>query len=59
MNLTKFLKGTITIGELEQLPNKYIQVLFKQYTKILLNPKAQEAYAQEQMADEIKDQMGG
>lgn len=59
MNLAKFLKGTTSIGELELLPNKYIQVLFKQYTTTLLSKDAQEKLVAEQVSDEVEESMGG
>lgn len=59
MNLSKFLKGTITIGELENLPNRYIQVIYKEYDTTMRNKELREANEAEQVQDEIEETMGG
>ena len=53
MNLSKFIKGTTSIGELEKLPNRYIQTIYKQYVDSMNDPKAQDAMAAEQLAEAI------
>ena len=51
MNLAKFLKGTTTIGELEKMPNRYIQTIYKEYVTTMNDPKATESIAAEQMVE--------
>jgi hypothetical protein len=55
MNLSRFLKGTITIGELENMPNRYIHTFYKQYTDMLKDEEAQKAKAAEDMVEEMAD----
>ena len=31
MNITKFIKGCTTVGELENMPNSYIHTIYKEY----------------------------
>ena len=59
MNIAKFLKGTTTIGELENMPNRYIQVFYKEYVNMLKKKKKREAHEAEQIQDEIEDEIGG
>lgn len=59
MNLSKFLKGTITMGELENMPNRYIQVIYKEYDTYMRDPKRQALMGEEALTDEIEDAMGG
>jgi hypothetical protein len=53
--LSKFLKGNVTISELENMPNRYIQSIYKQYTLFLKDQKAQESMAAEDMMEELED----
>lgn len=59
MNLSKFLKGTITMRELENMPNRYIQVIYKEYDTSLRDPKRKAMMEDEAITDEIEDAMGG
>lgn len=59
MNLSKFLKGTITMRELENMPNRYIQVIYKEYDTSLRDPKRKAMMEDEAIRDEIEDAMGG
>lgn len=53
MNLAKFLKGTITIGELELMPNRYIQTIYKEFVSASKDPKIAESMAAEEMVEAI------
>lgn len=55
MNLTKFMKGATTISELENLPNTYIQTIYKEYTEFMRDSKAQEG----RQAEEVVEALGG
>ena len=57
MNLTKFLKGCTTMGELENMPNSYSHTIFKQYTEMLKSKEAQEAVQGEEIVEDIEDNM--
>lgn len=59
MNLAKYLKGTTSIGELMNMPNRYIQVIYKQYVTMLNDKEKSEANQAEQMGDEIEEAMMG
>jgi hypothetical protein len=59
MNLSKFIKGTTTIGELENLPNRYIQVIYKEYVETLKNEEKSKAKAAEEISEQIEEDMGG
>lgn len=55
MNVSRFLKGTTTMVELENMPNWKSHTLFKEYTEFMNNEEAQQARQQEEMADNIED----
>lgn len=55
VQLSRYLKGTITVSELEHLPMQYIQVIFKQYTEYLNDRQAQEADAMEEVIEGMED----
>lgn len=59
MNLAKFLKGSTTIGELMNMPSKYIQVIYKQYVDTINDKEKSENHANEQATEEIIEAMGG
>lgn len=63
MRLSKFLKGTITIGELEGMPNRYIQAFYREYVlnmeKNKNNDGNQSSGSVEDIEDEIEELMGG
>ena len=53
INLSKYLKGTITIRELESMPNRYIQCIYKEFVKTVTDPKTEKAMAAEQLTEAI------
>ena len=57
MNLAKFLKGCTTIGELMDMPNKYIHTLYKNYVTTIMDDNKSKAVAEEQAAEEVMDAM--
>ena len=59
MNLAKFLKGSTTIGELMQMPVRYLEVMYKQFFEVENDPKLKEAVANEQAGEEIMETMTG
>lgn len=59
MNLAKFLKGCTTIGELMNMPLKYLEVMYKQYFDTILDPKKAEEIANQQAAEEIEEAVTG
>lgn len=59
MNLTKYLKGCTTLNELMNMPNRYIQSIYKQYVNMLKDKEKSEAHAAEQVEEEIQEAMGG
>lgn len=59
MNLAKFLKGTTTMVELENMPNRYIQVIYKEYVDSLKSKVKSEAMATENMQEEMEEVLGG
>lgn len=59
MNLAKFLKGSTTIGELMNMPLKYLEVMYKQYFETMNDPKTAEAVVNQQAAEEIEEAIRG
>lgn len=59
MNIVKYMKGCTTMTELMNMPNRYIQVIYKQYIEMLKDKEKSEAHAAEQMEDDIQEAMGG
>lgn len=57
MNLAKYLKGSTTIRELEEMPNSYIHTIYKQYVNMLQDEKAREAQASEEAMEEMTEAM--
>jgi hypothetical protein len=57
--LSHVLKGRISIGELENLPNRYIQVVYKEYVETIRNKDKQDAAAGEEMEDQLEDALTG
>lgn len=55
IGLAKFLKGSTTIGELENMSNKFIHTLYKMYIDTMRDQKKAEGVASEQMVDELED----
>lgn len=59
MNLAKFLKGSTTIGELQNLPCSFIQTIYKEFVDSSKDPDKQQAMAGDQMQDMLEEAMGG
>ena len=59
INLAKFLKGCTTIGELMDMPNRFIHTVYKQYVETLKDPEKSENNAAEQVKDEIEEAITG
>ena len=59
MNLTKYLKGTITITELENMPNRFIHTIYKEYSEMIRDSQQQENMQAEQEAELLEEAMGG
>lgn len=59
MNLAKFLKGCTTIGELVNMPNRFIHGIYKQYVDMLKDKEKSENNAAEQVEDEIEEALTG
>jgi len=57
--LSHVIKGRITIGELENLPNRYIQVVYKEYVETLRNKDKQDAAAGEEMEEQLEEAFTG
>lgn len=57
MNIAKFLKGIISIGELEDLPNHYSHTFYKEYFDTMTDPEKQKAYSAESMAEGLSEIM--
>ena len=53
------MKGRITIGELENMPNRYIQVIYKEYVETIKNRDKQEAAAGEEMEEQLEEAFTG
>lgn len=49
------VKGIITIGELENLPNRYINVIYKEYFETMKNKDKQEALAGAEMEEQLEE----
>lgn len=59
MNLAKFLKGTTTINELQNQPNRFIQVVYKEYVETLKDKSKSEVQAAEEVEEQMEEMMGG
>lgn len=57
MNLTKYLKGCTTMGELERMPVRYIHIIYKEYVNMLNDEKKKKANASENMLEELADNL--
>ena len=58
--MSHVLKGRISIGELENLPNRYIQVIYKEYVETIKNQDKKDAAAGEEMEEQLEEAfMGG
>ncbi len=52
--LARFLKGTTSVGELMNMPNRFLQYLYKEYINFLNTPKLQEAAAAEEVTEALQ-----
>ena len=59
ISLTKFLKGCTTIGELMNMPNRYLRTIYKEYVEMLKDEEKRKQNEAEQVEDEIEDAIGG
>lgn len=59
MNIAKFLKGTITIPQLENVSNRSLQIYYREYYKMVTDPKLTEQFAKEQAGEQLIEAMGG
>ena len=59
INLSRHLKGTTTIGEMNNLPNRFVQVIYKDYVDFLKDPERQKMMAGEEIQDQLEEAMGG
>ena len=59
ISLTKFLKGCTTIGELMNMPNRYLHTIYKEYLEMLKDEEKRKQNEAEQVEDEIEDAIGG
>lgn len=59
MNLAKFLKGSTTMTELMNMPNRYIQVIYKEYVNTIMDKEKSEAHQSEQMMEEMESAFTG
>ena len=55
IGLAKFMKGSTTLTELENMPNKCIQALWKLYVDTMRDDKKKEAMQSEESLEEIAD----
>ena len=51
------MKGSTTLTELENMPNKFLQTLWKLYIDTMRDSKSKDAVASEEMMDELEDVM--
>ena len=59
ISLTKFLKGCTTIGELMNMPNRYLHTIYKEYVEMVKDEEKRKQNEAEQVEDEIEDAIGG
>ena len=59
MNIAKFLKGTISIPELENVPNRSLQIYYNEYYKMVTDPKLSKQFAEEEAGERLVEAMGG
>ena len=53
MNITKFIKGCTTVGELENMPNSYIHTIYKEYLLTQLDAAKKKASEEEAATEEM------
>lgn len=59
INLTKFMKGCTTIGELMNMPNRFIHGIYKEYINTLKDPEKADIQAAEEVKDQIEEAITG
>lgn len=59
MNLAKFLKGSTTMTELMNMPNRYLHIIYKEYVNMIMDKEKSEAHQSEQMMEEMESAMMG
>ena len=57
MNITKFIKGCTTVGELEKMPNSYFHTIYKEYLVTQLDAAKKKASEEEAAAEEMIESM--
>ena len=57
MNITKFIKGCTTVGELENMPNSYIHTIYKEYLLTQLDAAKKKAAEEEAATEEMIESM--
>lgn len=57
MNVVRFVKGCTTIKELEELPSRYLHVLYKEYLLVQFDDKLKKAHEESSAVEEIVDEM--
>ena len=57
MNITKFIKGCTTVGELENMPNSYIHTIYKEYLLTQLDTAKKKASEEEAATEEMIESM--
>ena len=57
MNITKFIKGCTTVGELENMPNSYIHIIYKEYLVTQLDAAKKKASEEEAATEEMIESM--
>lgn len=53
--ISRFLKGCTSIHELDNLPARYIQAIYNQYSIFAKSQEAQQAAASEDIVEELED----
>jgi hypothetical protein len=59
IGLARFIKGSVSVKELMELPNGFSHTVFKQYFESTKTKEGQEALGAAEMEDEIEDIIGG
>lgn len=52
--LARFLKGSTSVGELMNMPNRFLQVLYKEYLNFMNDPERQKAAAAEEVTEALQ-----
>ena len=57
INLAKYLKGSTTLTELDEMPVYMIHTIYKEYVNFLQDQEKQDQHASEEVMDELEDQL--